>query len=56
MKTIFAIVAVLFIIAGFGMIHGGTQMMEYIAIGLMGTGIVYLLWLLFISREENEKK
>jgi hypothetical protein len=46
MKKKLGIVAVLFVIAGFGMIHGGTQTMEYIAIGLMGTGILYLLYLL----------
>ncbi len=51
MKTKLGIVAVLFIIIGFGMIHAPNSVMEYIAIGLMGVGIVYLLYLLFISRK-----
>jgi hypothetical protein len=56
MKTRFGIVAVLFIILGFGMVHGSPSMVP-VAIGLMGIGIVYLLFLLFSSRRkrENEK-
>jgi hypothetical protein len=46
MKTKLGIVAVLLVVIGFGMVHGGSQTMERIAIGLMGIGIVYLLYLL----------
>ncbi|WP_158275618.1 hypothetical protein [Marinilabilia rubra] len=55
MKTKLAIVAVFFIIAGFGMIHGGSQAMERVAIGLMGSGIVYLLYLLLTSGKKKEE-
>ncbi len=50
MKTKLGIVAVFFIVAGFGMIHGGSQTIEHIAIALMGTGIVYLLYLLITTQ------
>ncbi|MGQ1889382.1 hypothetical protein ACT29H_02970 [Thermophagus sp. OGC60D27] len=57
MKTKLGIIAVLFVVAGFGMIHGGSIVMERIAIGLMGTGIIYLLYLLLTtSKDEKEKE
>lgn len=46
MKTKLAIVAVFFVIAGFGMIHAPSPVIEYIAIALMGIGTTYLLYLL----------
>ena len=55
MKTKLGIVAVFFVIAGFGMIHGGSQTMERVAIGLMGSGIVYLLYLLITSEKKKEE-
>jgi hypothetical protein len=55
MKTKLGIVAVFFVIAGFGMIHGGSQTMERIAIGLMGSGIIYLLYLLITSGKKKEE-
>ncbi|WP_016777072.1 hypothetical protein [Anaerophaga thermohalophila] len=54
MKTKLGIIAVLFIVAGFGMIHGGSVTMERVAIGLMGTGIVYLLYLLINSGKKEK--
>jgi len=56
MKTKLGIVAAVFVTAGFGLIHGKTQAMEYVAIALMGTGIVFLLYLLFTSRSKGETK
>ncbi len=54
MKTRLGIVAVLFVVMGFGMIHGGSLIMERIAIGLMGTGIVYLLYLLLSQKKKED--
>jgi hypothetical protein len=56
MKTKLGIVAVLFVVMGFGMVHGGSQTMERIAIGLMGTGIAYLLYLLLSQKKSEEQK
>jgi multisubunit Na+/H+ antiporter MnhC subunit len=53
MKTKLGIVAVLLIVIGFGMVHGGSQTMERIAIGLMGIGIVHLLYLLLSKGEKG---
>jgi len=58
MKTKLGIIAVLFVVTGFGMIHGGSILMERIAIGLMGIGIIYLLYLLLTTsgdKKENEE-
>ncbi|WP_157202502.1 hypothetical protein [Marinilabilia salmonicolor] len=56
MKTKLGIVAVLFVVMGFGMVHGGSQTMERIAIGLMGIGIAYLLYLLLSQGKKEEQK
>ena len=55
MKTKLAIVAVFFVIAGFGMIHASAPVIEYIAIGLMGTGTAYLLYLLLMSGKKSDE-
>lgn len=56
MKKKLGIIAVLFVITGFGMIHSGSVARERVAIGLMGIGIVYLLYLLLTSGKENHQK
>lgn len=55
MKKILAIVAVLFIVAGFGMIHGPSQTMEYISIAMMGMGTSYLLFLILSSGKKKDE-
>jgi len=60
MKKTFAIIAVLLIVAGFGMIHGPSQTMEYISIAMMGIGTSYLIFLILTTdkketKEENEE-
>lgn len=54
MRTKLGIVAVLFVITGFGMIHSPSQTAEIIAIILMGLGIIYLLFLLLTPRKREE--
>jgi cyanate permease len=55
MKKILAFVAVLFIIAGFGMIHSPSQTLEYISIAMMGLGTSYLIFLILTSGGKEEE-
>ncbi|MFW5889993.1 MAG: hypothetical protein ACOCTO_01235 [Marinilabiliaceae bacterium] len=55
MKTKLAIVAVFFVIAGFGMIHAPSPVLEYIAIALMGMGTSYLLYLLLAPGNKRDE-
>lgn len=55
MKKTLAIVAVLFIVAGFGMIHGPSQTMEYISIAMMGMGTSYLIFLILSSGKKKDE-
>lgn len=55
MKKALAIVSVLFIVAGFGMIHGPSQTMEYISITMIGLGTSYLIFLILTSEKKNEE-
>jgi threonine/homoserine/homoserine lactone efflux protein len=54
MKKARAIVAVLFIVAGFGMIHGKSVTMEYISFALMVMGTGYLIWLIINTRSKSD--
>ncbi len=47
------IIAILFIITGFGIIHSPKQVVEYIGSGLLGVGTLYFLYLLIITRKKD---
>ncbi len=53
-QNIITIIAILFIITGFGIIHSPKQIVEYIGSGLLGIGTLYFLYLLFITRDRNK--
>ena len=53
MRKSLAIIAVFAIIAGFGMVHSPSILMERISIGLMGFGTGYLIYLLIITRPKR---
>ena len=55
MRKSLAIVAVFAIIAGFGMVHSPSIIMERISIGLMGFGTGYLIYLLIVTRPRGRK-
>ncbi|MCU4156506.1 hypothetical protein J1N10_10990 [Carboxylicivirga sp. A043] len=55
MKQKLAVVAILMIIAGFGMIHSTQGTMEIISMLLIGIGCAYLLFLL-LSNKSGVKK
>ncbi len=46
MKEKLAVIAVLMIIAGFGMIHSTTSYMEVVSLLMIGIGAAFLLFLL----------
>ncbi|MBN2743147.1 hypothetical protein [Breznakibacter xylanolyticus] len=52
---IFAVIAILLIIAGFGMIHSTKGIMEIISILFIGMGTFYLLYLLFTSSKNRNE-
>jgi len=53
MKRKFGITAAIFIVIGFGMIHGSSKERELFGIGLIGLGCVYLLYLLYSSKQKK---
>jgi hypothetical protein len=53
MKKTLAIIAVLLIVAGFGMIHGPSQTMEYLSIAMMGLGTSYLIFLILTTGKKE---
>ncbi|MBK3517582.1 hypothetical protein [Carboxylicivirga marina] len=52
MKQKLAVIAILMIIAGFGMIHSTTGIMEIVSMLLIGIGCAYLLFLLLTNKSE----
>jgi len=54
MRRKLSVVAILLVVFGFGMIHSPSVMMERIAIVLMGIGIVYLVYLLIVTRPKDD--
>ena len=54
MKQKLAVVAILMIIAGFGMIHSTKGAMEVISMLLIGLGCAYLLFLLLKNNSEDK--
>lgn len=56
MKKILSVIAIVFVVFGFGMIHNPSVIMEKISIILMGIGIIYLIYILIDTRPKNEKK
>lgn len=56
MKLKLAIVAVFFIVAGFGMVHSPSVILEYISIALMGLGTSYLIFLILTSGKNQSKE
>ncbi|MBR8535003.1 hypothetical protein KDU71_05470 [Carboxylicivirga sediminis] len=53
MKQKLAVIAILMIIAGFGMIHSTKGTMEIVSLLLIGTGAAYLLFLLLVNKKNN---
>ncbi len=56
MKKTLAIIAVLFVIMGFGMIHGSYKNAEIYGSSLIGIGSLYLLIILYISNKKHTKQ
>jgi hypothetical protein len=54
MKQKLGITAVVFIILGFGMIHGSAKYSEITGGSLIGIGSLYLLYLLYTSGRNNK--
>lgn len=54
MRKYLAITSVFCIIAGFGMVHSPSVLMERISIGLMGFGCGYLIYLLIVTRPKKK--
>ncbi|HLW07442.1 MAG TPA: hypothetical protein VKY45_07750 [Marinilabiliaceae bacterium] len=54
MRRKLSVVAILLVVFGFGMIHSPSVMMERIAIVLMGIGIVYLVYMLIVTRPKDD--
>jgi hypothetical protein len=55
MRKALAIIAVFAIIAGFGMVHSPSILVERISIGLMGFGTGYLIYLLIVTRPKRSQ-
>ena len=56
MRLKLAIVAVFFVIAGFGMVHSPSVILEYISITLMGLGTSYLVFVILTSKNNHSKE
>lgn len=56
MKLIFAVIAIILIIMGFGMIHGKSVLREQIGNISIGVGSLYLIFLLYLSWSKDKKK
>ncbi len=54
MKQTLAVVSVLMIITGFGMIHSTKGLMEIISMLLIGIGCAYLLFLLLTQNNKSK--
>lgn len=54
MKQFLAVIAILMIITGFGMIHSTSRLMEIVSILLIGAGAAYLLFLVFKYSGQNK--
>lgn len=55
LKRIFAVVAIILIISGFGMIHGKSVLREQIGSIAIGLGSLYLIFLLYLSWSKGSK-
>ncbi len=53
MRRVLAVAALLAIIAGFGMVHSSSLIVERISIGLMGFGTGYLIYMLIVTRPKS---
>lgn len=56
LKTKLAIVAILFIIGGFSILHAGKPVVENSGSILIGIGALYLIGLLLITDKNKEKQ
>jgi len=52
-KKILAVISILFVITGFGMIHNGKPLIENIGSCLIGVGSLYLIIILILSMREK---
>ncbi len=55
MKKKLGIIAVIFIILGFGMIHGSYKNAEIYGGSLIGLGSIYLLFILYTSGKKEDE-
>ncbi len=56
MKRIFGIAGALFVVLGFGMIHGSYNNAEIYGGSIIGLGCIILLYLLYTSRNNNTEE
>lgn len=56
MKQKLAVISILMIIAGFGMIHSTQGTLEIISMLLIGVGCAYLLFLLINNKSASQNK
>ncbi len=56
LKQLGAILSVILIIMGFGMIHSTTSIMEIVSILMIGAGTAFLLYLLFSDSKNNSEE
>lgn len=54
MKDKLAVIAILMIIAGFGMIHSTTSVMEVVSLLMIGVGSAFLLFLLLKNKSKKK--
>lgn len=54
MRRKLSVVAILLVVFGFGMVHSPSVLMERIAIVLMGVGIIYLIYMLIVTRPKDD--
>lgn len=54
MRRKLSVVAILLVVFGFGMIHSPSVIMERIAIVMMGIGLIYLIYMLIVTRPKND--
>lgn len=55
MKKKLSVIAIVFVVFGFGMIHSPYVIMEKVSIILMGIGIIYLIYMLIDTRPKTNK-
>ncbi len=55
MKKKLSLIAIIFVVFGFGMVHSPSLFMERFSIILMGIGIIYLIYVLISTRPKDKE-